>query len=84
MIKVGTEGGEKRADHLEIRLRDGSTALIPVLGGDPEWGTKDTYSMLMFLQGVLWDRERLAEAAGPSHPSSATIAPAIPGAPAAR
>ena len=84
MSAIDTEGGEKLADDLEIRLRDGSTALVPILGGDPERGTKDTSSMRMFLQGVLLDRERRVGVAD-THPSPpAPIVPAIPGWHAAR
>ena len=60
MIDVRTERGLKTADNLEIRLRDGSKALVPVLGEDGMG--KDTYAMLMFLQHVIGDRERRAQA----------------------
>ena len=58
MESVDVEGGDKLADHLEIRLRDDSKVLVPVLG-EEEMG-KDTYLMLMFLGHVIGDRRRLA------------------------
>jgi hypothetical protein len=57
MSAIDLEGGEKSpdVDCIEIRLRSGSTALIPVSGGDPSIGTKDAFAMLMFLDHVLGD-----------------------------
>lgn len=60
MISVDIQGGEKSlvVDHIEIRFRSGGTTLIPVIGGDPTIGTRDTFSMLMFLEHVLGDLSR--------------------------
>lgn len=60
MTSVDLEGGEKSpdADCIEIRLRNGATTLIPVSGGDPSIGTKDTFAMRMFLDHVMGDLSR--------------------------
>ncbi len=60
MMSVDFQGGEKSlvVDHIEIRFRCGETTLIPVTGGDPTIGTRDTFSMLMFLEQVLGDLGR--------------------------
>jgi hypothetical protein len=60
MTSVYLEGGEKSldVDRVEIRLRSGETALIPVSGGDPSIGTKDTFAMVMFLDHVIGDLGR--------------------------
>ncbi|WP_406694930.1 hypothetical protein V5E97_28200 [Singulisphaera sp. Ch08] len=60
MVSVDLEGGEKSldVDCVEIRLRSGATALIPVSGGNPSIGTKDTFTMLMFLDHVIGDLRR--------------------------
>ena len=60
MACVEIQGGVKSLviDHLEIRFRNGATALIPVTGGDPTTGSRDTFSMLMFLEQVIGDLGR--------------------------
>jgi hypothetical protein len=60
MTSVDLQGGEKSldVDRVEIRLRGGATALIPVTGGDPSIGTKDTFAMVMFLDHVIGDLGR--------------------------
>ena len=82
MRDVEVEGGDKNADHLEIRLRDGSSVLVPVLGED-DMG-RDTYSMLMFLSHVIGDRERRVRASGTGTPSMDPSAPPVPEEHAAR
>ena len=60
MTSVDIEGGEKSldGDRVEIRLRSGETALIPVFGGDPSMGTKDRFAVVMFLDHVIGDLGR--------------------------
>ena len=62
MVSAGLEGGEKspEVDRVAIRLRDGSTATVQVSGGDPSMGTRDTFSVLIFLDHVIGDRGRQA------------------------
>jgi hypothetical protein len=61
MVSADLEGGQKSltVDNIAIQLRDGETYLLPVRGGDPRLGTKDTFAMLMFLDHVLGDMGRL-------------------------
>jgi hypothetical protein len=60
MASAELEGGEKSLDvgHLAIHLRSGAMALVPVSGGDPSMGTRDTFTMLMFLDHVVGDLDR--------------------------
>jgi hypothetical protein len=75
MVSVDVEGGVKTADNLAIRLRDGSTSLLPVLG-EEEMG-KDTYTVKMFLDHVIGDLGRRAESdavgATAAHPDASTV-----------
>jgi hypothetical protein len=60
MVSSELEGGEKSLDvsHVAIHLRSGAMALVPVSGGDPSLGTRDTFAMLMFLDHVVGDLDR--------------------------
>ena len=62
MVSADLEGGEKSlaTDNIAIQLRGGATHVIPVRGGVPEIGTRDSFSMLMFLNHVIEDLNRLA------------------------
>jgi len=69
--RVNLEGGDKLDERLEFWLRDGSMVTIEILGGDPSIGTKDTFSMLMFLDHVVVDLDRRrSPAAMTAHPTS--------------
>ena len=61
MVSVELQGGENSlaTDNIAIQLRGEATTLLPVLGGDPTIGTKDTFAMLMFLNHVMGDLNRL-------------------------
>ena len=60
MISAELNGGEKSpsVDRIAIHLRDGSTALVPILGGDPSLGTRDAFAVLMFLEHVIEDQNK--------------------------
>jgi hypothetical protein len=60
MISTELEGSVKSLDagHVAIHLRSGAMALVPVSGGDPALGTRDTFTMLMFLDHVVGDLDR--------------------------
>jgi hypothetical protein len=63
------QGGEKSldVDQVAIHLRSGATTLVPVSGGDPSIGTRDTFALLMFLDHVVGDLDRCQNGRG-GHP----------------
>ena len=68
MVSAEMEGGEKAlaTGHVAIQLRGEATFLLPVLGGGPTIGTKDTFAVLMFLNHVIGDINRV-RACTPAH-----------------
>ena len=56
MMTIDLEKGEDLP--IIVGMRDGETVAVPIMGGNPEIGTRDAFAVRMFLDGVVGDLHR--------------------------